>query len=429
MTTCIRVISLVAMGLILPGLGLAQSDTGAADPFDGPTDVSTQLRSIDQRNSRRESLLPSPLKPVNERAVAWKKSFYQNTGIKFGFSTHTVYQYADEVKSGTDNDGVATDFDFVGTVDLVNAGTPTLGGIYWGVEGRWNYGTTGPQTIGLANIGAAGGSANSFEEYKDPTFILRNIYWKQGSVGAGWVYRIGKITTDAMLGTNRHLNPNGTFLSNAGTGLFVNSYADSGPGAAGALYFDEGRGYIGATIADANGVRDDFGELQKGDFHTAVELGYKIMPRSENASYSKLTVWHTDGTDDGTPVNGNTGSDGWGWSVLHEHELSDDGKTVAVARWGSSYDKAAIYDHQGALALLFYEPFGWFDSDVVGFQVNYVDPAGPGTRDETSFETFYRFPLFAGLDMTLAYQHINNPGNTREVDSSNVFSIRLVTSY
>lgn len=422
----------VAIATGMPSVVLAQSNSSAQetdDAFDGPTDVSTQLSSIGNRNKSRGSLLPSPLQPLRDNVTAWKKSLYDQTRLRLGVSFHTVYQYADDVQPGFDHDGIATDFDFVGAWDLVNVGTPTSGGLYFGIEGRWDYGTTGPQTLGLANIGSAGGTANSFGAYEDPQFILRNLYWKQGSPEAGWIYRIGKITIDAMLGTNRHINPNATFLSNAGTGLFVNAYADSGLGAAGALYFNDAKGYVGATISDANGVRSDFGDIGAGDFYKALEFGYKIMPKTEKAGYSKLTIWHTDGTSDGSVANGNTGANGWGWSVVHEQELSADGKIVAVGRYGNSEDKAAVYDAQGALAVLFYEPFDWFENDVIGFQYNYIDPVGADSRKENSFEAFYRFPLLSGLDATLAYQYIDDPGNTRLVDSANVFSIRLVTSF
>ncbi len=395
---------------------------------EGQEDPKTQIEVINRRTQVQKSLFPSPIQSFRDRFSAGKQRLYEDTGLKLGFSFHTVYQYADDVLPGTADNGWATDFDFVGTWEVLNRGKPNQGQFFFGVEGRWNYNGTGPQTIGLANIAAAGGSANSFERYT-PTFILRNLYWEQGTPEAGWDYRIGKITTDAILGLSRHLSPNATFLSNAGTGLFVNAYADSGLGAVGTFYFNDAKGYVKGTIADANGDRTDFGDIGEGDFHTAVEIGYKAFPRTDGAGYSKLTIWNTDGTSDGTPINGNTGSDGWGWSVLVEQELDNDGDIFFVGRWGESNDKAAIYDYQGALALLFYRPFNWFDSDAIGVQYNYIDPAGEGTRIEESYELFYRFPLLPEVETTIAYQFIDNPGNTREIDSANVFSLRFTTSF
>ena len=400
-------------------------DTSAGNSLEDPR---AQLEVIDNRFQVRKSLFSSPIQAGRDRFALRKKKLYDETGLKLGFSFHTVYQYADDVQPGFDDDGWATDFDFVGTWEVLNRGAPNQGQFFFGIEGRWNYGTTGPQTIGLANIGAAGGSGNSFEEYT-PTFILRNLYWEQGSPDAGWQYRLGKITIDAILGTSRHISPNATFLSNAGTGLFVNAYADSGIGAVGTFFFNDAKGYVRGAITDANGDRFDEGDIGKGDFYTALELGYKAFPRTDGAGYSKLTLWHTDGTSDGTPINGNTGADGWGYSILVEQELDSDGDIFFVGRWGESNDGAAIYDYQGAAALVFYQPFDWFDSDAIGVQYNYIDPAGAGTRTEESFELFYRFPLLPEVETTIAYQYIDNPGNTRLVDSSNVFSLRFTTSF
>lgn len=432
MPTLIRVIGLVAIGMFLPGLGFAQG-SGTKPPvaagMAGPTNPEGQLKVIEQRSQLRKTLFRSPLQPALDGLTAGKKSFYDATNIKLGLSFHTVFQYSDSVISGTDDSGTASDLDFVGTWEILNAGTPTQGVLAFGIEGRWEYGRDGPQTIGFANIGAAGGTANTYSKYEDPQFIVRNLYWKQGSPEAGWVYRIGKITTDAILFTNANLTPNTTFLSNAGTGQFGNGYADSGFGFAGALYFDNARGYVGGAITDANGDRSDWGDISEGDFYAGLELGYKIRPMTDTAGYSKFLLWHTDGTSDGTPINANTGNDGWGWGVLIEQQLSTDGNIVAVGRFSKSYDKAAIYDTQGALAVLIYEPFDWFDSDVIGFQYNYIDPFAVGSRDEHTFEAFYRLPVTAGLDASFMYQHVHHPGNTRVIDSANVFSVRLVASF
>lgn len=418
--------AMVAGGAVSAQTSLARPpDSSAATSQEDPR---AQLEVIDNRFQVRKSLLPSPIQAARDRFSERKKRLYDSTGLNLGFSFHTVYQYADEVQPGFDDDGWATDFDIVGTWEVLNRGQPNQGQFFFGLEGRWNYNTTGPQTLGLANIGAAGGSANSFEEYT-PTFILRNLYWEQGSPDAGWQYRLGKITIDAILGTSRHLSPNATFLSNAGTGLFVNAYADSALGAVGTYFFNDAKGYVRAAAVDANGDRFDFGNITDGNFYTALELGYKAFPRTDGAGYSKLTLWHTDGTTDGAPINANTGADGWGYSILVEQELDKDGDIFFVGRWGESNDKAAIYDYQGSAALLFYQPFGWFDSDALGIQYNYIDPAGAESRIEETIEVFYRFPLLPEVETTIAYQYIDNPGNTRLVDSSNVFSLRLTTSF
>ncbi|CTQ55336.1 Carbohydrate-selective porin, OprB family [Roseibium album] len=395
-------------------------------------DPENLLNRIEDNRTPRRGLIPvSPIQPLRDGYSSAMDKIYEAVGLRLGLSFHTVGQYTSNNVQGTPRHGGATDMDFVGTWELFNRGQPTVGAITFGVEGRWDYGPIGPQNIGFVSVGSAGGTANSFSAYKPPAFILRNLYYRMGGQDAGWVFRFGKITMDSMLATNRHITPNTTFLSNAGTGLFSAGFADSGLGAAGALYFADKRAYVSALIGDSNGDRFDFGKIYKGDFYKAAEVGLKLFPRTDKASYSKFLVWHTDGTYNGAPINANTGKDGWGMGVVLSQELTADGNTVVVGRYGRSFDGASIYDNQAALALLRYQPFGKysFDDDVIGAQFNWIESATPGTRDEYSIETFYRFPLFPDLDTTLAYQAVINPATTTAFDTAHVFSIRAVTSF
>ncbi|MEP1930666.1 MAG: carbohydrate porin [Roseibium sp.] len=398
---------------------------------EGDQDPDNLLNQIEERRGPRTGLVPfSPIQPFRDGFKSATDAIYEAAHLRLGVSFHTVGQYTTNAVQGQPKHGAATDFDFVGTWELFNRGKPTQGAITFGVEGRWDYGPIGPQNIGFASVGASGGTANSFSSYI-PAFILRNLYYRMGSPEAGWVFRVGKITTDAMLLTNRHLTPNTTFLSNAGTGMFVASYPDSALGAAGAFYFADKRAYVSGLIADSNGDRFNFGKIYQGDFYKAAEVGFKILPKTEKASYSKFMVWHTDGTYNRSAINANTGQSGWGFGTVLSQELTNDGKTVVVGRYGKSFNKAAIYEQQAALALLRYQPFGQysFDDDVIGVQLNWIDSATAGARNETSIETFYRFPLFPDLDTTLAYQAVINPANTTAFDSAHVFSLRATTSF
>jgi hypothetical protein len=112
-------------------------------------------------------------------------------------------------------------------------------------------------------------------------FVLRNLYWRQGSSETGWVYRLGKITPDALLGSSPHLDSQTTFLPSGGTGPFAIALPDSGLGAVGAWYFNDRVGLAGD--------RFDSGDIGEGDFLKAAELQVKIAPSTPEAGYSKLT--------------------------------------------------------------------------------------------------------------------------------------------
>ena len=194
-----------------------------------PEDPGNLLNEVQERRVQRESLFPvSPLKGVHDATGKTWAEIYEATHIKLGLTLNHLFQWSSDSLPGKDSRGTTTDLDFVGSWELVNRGMPNRGGIFFGIEGRWDYGTTGPQDIGFGSLGTAGGTANAFSKYT-PTFIARNLYWEQGGTETEWAYRIGKITPDAILATSRHITPVTTFLPNAGTGLFTSGYPDGNP--------------------------------------------------------------------------------------------------------------------------------------------------------------------------------------------------------
>ena len=395
-----------------------------------PGDPSNVLHGIQWRRDQRQSLLPvSPLKGLHDATGKLWDNIYQASHLKLGLTLNHLFQWVSDALPDQDDWGTTTDADFVGSWELVNRGEPNQGKLYFHVEGRWDYDTTGPQNLGFASLATAGGTANAFSKYT-PAFILRNLYWEQGSQKAGWAFRFGKITTDAILATSRHITPVTTFLPNGGTGLFASGYPDSGFGAVG-VWYPSDRYRILGLVSDANGNRFDWGDIDEGDFYKALELGVKIAPKTEKAGFSKVTFWHNDGTKDGQPINASTGAEGYGMTVKLEHEFTDDGQAVGVLRWGKSWDGAAIYDEQAGAHFLYYEPFGsaGLKNDVIGTAANWVESAAAGARDEYNLEVFYRFPLFPGLDTRLSYQYVIDPALTRDIDHASVFSLGFRTVF
>jgi porin len=404
------------------GQGDTQQNTFGSDP----QDPSNFLHVVEKRRAQRDSLFPiSPLKPLHDILDPAEEALYDATKVKIGLTINHLFQGMTDALPGLDKWGTTTDSDLVAAWEVIDQGEPTQGKFYFHLEGRWDYGTTGPQNLGFVNLGSQIGTGNAFSAY-DPTFLIRNLYWEQGSPEAGWAYRFGKITTDAILGTSKHITPVTTFLPNAGTGFFVDGFPDSGVGAVGALYFNDRFKAVG-LVSDANANRFTWGNPGAGDYYTALELAAKIVPGTGNVDFSKLTLWHTDGTDTGLPINASTGKEGWGYSLKYEQELTDDGRGIGIARWGQSFNGSALYKYQAGLNFLYYDPdvFSHVQNDLVGLGLNWVEPTAAGSRDEYNVEVFYRLPLFPGVDTTFSYQSVIHPALAPDIDHASVFSLRL----
>jgi len=414
--------------------GIAQAGPGAGSPsgdqLGDPTEPSALLPLIDERRTHKDSLFPvSPLGWLHESTDQAKQDLYEATGLKLGAAIAHVFQGLSEAIDDEDETGTATTLDLLGTWDLINRGKPTQGQVVFHVQSRWDYGTTGPEELGSTSLGSILGTADTYSEYSR-LFVLRNMYWRQGSPEAGWVYRVGKITPDALLSSSPHLDSQTTFLPAGGTGPFAIALPDSGLGTVGGWYFND-RAVLVGLVSDANADRFNEGDIGEGDLFAAVELHVKIAPRTPKAPYSKLTLWHTDGTQDGNAINAMNGPSGWGYYIMHQQELTADGRAIGILRYGKGFDDSAVYEEQAAAHFLLYEPrlVTRLKHDVVGVAFNWARAPLNDSRNEKSVELFYRFPIFPGVDTTLSYQSVIDPALTRDVDHASVFSLRIRTTF
>jgi hypothetical protein len=393
-------------------------------------DPEVMLTSIQMRRTERDALFgASPLKPLHDDADAWHDRLYKKTNVRLGTSVHHLFQWLSESLPGTDDWGTATDMDVIGTWEATNRGEVNQGALTMHLEARWDWGTTGPMALGGSSLGMLQNTGNTFDKYV-PVTIIRDLYWQKGGPKSKWAMRLGKFTIDGILGTTRHLTPNTSCLSFACTGGFAIALPDSALGVVGVWHFNDRVKLLG-SIHDANGDRHDWGDITEGDFFTALDLGVKIWPKTANAGYSKVTLWHTDGTSDGKPINGSTGVEGWGYYLLHEQELSNDGNVVAIFKWGHAFDDSAYFSKQASASFLLYDPhwFGTLRNDSTGISLNWVEPSAAGSRDESGVEVWYKFPLFPGVDTSFNYHAIINPALDPNNDFASAFSIRLTTAF
>ncbi len=401
---------------------------------DDPEDPENLLSEIRERGAQKESVFrASPLAGLHEATDQAKQDLYDATHIKLGMSITHLSQWLSESPLAKDTWGSATLLDLPATWELLDIGKPTQGQLFFHLQGRWDYGTTGPETLGTTSLGSLNGTANTFSAYS-PAFLVRNLYWQQGSEKAGWAYRVGKITPDAMFSTSAHISPQTTFLPTTAIGSFANAFPDSGLGIAGAWYINDRLKLLG-LVSNANSDRYDFGDTGEGDYYKALELGAKIAPRTPKAGYSKATVWHTDGTKDGLSSNGNLGPDGWGFFLKHEQELTADGRAIGILKYGKSFNKSAFYEQQAGGHFLLYDPtgLGQLKNDLLGVGYTWAQATDSDPdldiRSESNAEVFYRFPIYPLVDMTLSYQSVFNPALDPGNNHASVFSIRIRTTF
>jgi len=397
-----------------------------------PNDPANELVEIRARGLQRDSLLPvSPLVGLHNLTSRGKGFLDEKFGLELALAFNHLFQGLSKALPGEDHWGTTTDMDFYATLKLINKGRPSQGQVFFQLEGRWDYGTVGPTELGNLSLGSMIFTANAFSEYRPHIFLPRNLFWQQGSSRAGWFYRIGKITPDQTLGTSAYLSPTFSFLTIAGTGTFSIALPDSGLGISGGYTLIKDRLALVGVFSDANANRQNWGDIGAGDFFEGVDIAFKIAPRTEKAGYSKLTLWHTDGTKDLAPINGMTGPSGWGFALKLEQELTADGRAIGIARYGKSFDDSALYDQQAGLSLLYIDPhvIGHIRNDLVGLAFNWAKVPQEGTRSEYNVEIFYKFPFFPLVDTTLSYQSVINPALTREINHASAFSLRLRTTF
>jgi porin len=216
----------------------------------------------------------------------------------------------------------------------------------------------------------------------------------------------------------------------ASTGPFSMALPDSGWGAAGGWYVNERMTLVG-VVSDANADRLDRGDIAEGDLFKAVEIQYKIAPRTSKAGYSKLSIWHTDGTKDGRKLNGYLGPSGWGFMGKLEQELSADGRVIGHLRYGKGFDDSSLYDQQATAHVLLYDPPSpsHIQHDVVGLGFIWAKAGQNRIRSEYNAELFYRLPIFPHVDATVSYQSVFRPAFTKDIDQAPLFTLRLRTSF
>jgi porin len=389
---------------------MSQNSSPSRSISESGNDTEALLRS----SQRKKALLSGdPLQGFHGAWTEATKRIYDQTGIDFGAAITGLYQGSSRALADAEDRGFAIDYDLFGRWDLLFRNTPWQGALYFASEARVPHTDIPPAQL-RQSIGSVLGTIDGFN---DQPYLLTNLFWRQGSKQAGWIYQLGRFSPDGVINVSQYNNPNENFHPIGLVGSLTISFPAHGIGAAGVVYPTEDT-YILGLINDANGDKRTKGHIERGEFFKAVEIGFKPNYQKSFEGRHSITFWHVDERERrGVP-------EGHGIAVKLEQDLTRSGNTVGMLRYSKSFGGASLLDEQ-ASAYLIFKNITRLDNDMLGFSVGWADPTNAALRDEKIAEIFYRFPFTPFLDLTTSVQSIWDPAATQQIDQATVGSIRF----
>jgi len=386
-----------------------------ADPqFGSPSSVGAVIQEDERvrETQYRFQGLQRGLKPYFD----FKSEIDAAYGLSFGFDYTALYQAASA--SAGEKDAAGGIFRAFGVWTLSGRGTRDTGSLVYKVESRHALGTTiPPQGLGF-ETGYAGLTAAPYGDYG---WALTNLFWKQ-KFGDGRVALVaGQVDVTDYLDVYGLINPwtafsNLAFLTNP---TIPAPSQGLGVGLAAMLTDNV---YAIAGLADANGdptrpgkAFDSFFDV--GEYFSHLEVGWTSTQDRIYLDNVHLTAWHADAREKaGVP-------DGWGLAFSAARFIDE--RWMPFVRLGYAKDGGALWERSASAGIGYYMKAR---ADLVGFGLNWSRPAessfGPGLRDQTTAELFYRAQLSPNFAFTPDVQLIVNPALAPDKDRIWYFGVR-----
>ena len=268
---------LALAGILVLGTSAAQAQQATTDQSDtlrliglGPvTDLDSVVSELLQADQQYDAIFPVlVVDPVRLYWRRLKADMYNKYGLSLGMNYTALFQGASAGLPGRDRNGASGDFDFYGRWEVINRDEPWTGSIVFSTEFRHGYGSTTPADLG-ENIGSLWRTTSGFN---DEAFTLNEIFWKQGSYKDRVLYGIGKFDPTLFIDGGSYTSSNYNFLSPVINGSLTMPIPATGLGAGIAVFPTKGS-YISASVTDANGSKEGWGDLGAGELFSAIELG------------------------------------------------------------------------------------------------------------------------------------------------------------
>ena len=308
----------------------------------------------------------------------------------------------------TDDTGAGGVARLYGTYDLFDVENGTL---VWKFEHRHAYGDTSPFDFSLGQIGYVGLQA---APWSDTDLRMQNLYWRQRLNDGRSTLYAGILDATDYLDAFGLASPWLHFLNLAfSTGsATIGLPNDAAVGIAYGTMLSDTL-YLVAGITDSNGDPSRPFEgfenfFSDNEYFTSIEFGY--TPAQDQIFFDNyhVTVWHKD-KQEATNI-----PDGWGVNFSVSRFLNDN--LMPFLRGGYAEDAGSLLE-TSISAGLGYKTVA-FDG-LLGAAINWgrpnEDTFGPGLKDQSALEIFYRVAAGKRGALTVDVQYINDPAlNTTE---------------
>ena len=384
-------------------------DAALAAQIGGPSSVPAQIQS-----NQEDRALPGPSLPE----LSLRKRLAHEYGLDLGADYQVLYQHASV--SPDDNNAAGGVIRLYGQWTPFKRGSPDAGYLVFKVENRHRLGTDiSPQALG-STLGYAGLTAATFS---DAGSLLTNLYWSRKYADNRFAFAAGIVDVTDYVDVYGLVNPWTEFNNLAFSTSPTIPAPNPGLGAAVRLRFTPDNYYVLGGIADANGDPGDPGDafhsfFDVGEYFRHLEFGWIADWEHRYSDNIHMTAWQVDDRKEANTEGG------WGVAFSFSRMMSE--RWLPFVRAGYSDGGGALVDRTVSAGL----GYRINDrNDYVGLGANWGRPAtesaADNSRDQYTFEAYYRLQVLPQLQIVPSVQLILDPADNPSIDSLWVPSLRV----
>ena len=384
-----------------------------ASILEGPTGVSRQLQENENVDAIQDRI--SPMQAFSD----WKVMLKEQYGLTFGLEASILFQKAQKVLPGREDDAGSTLYRFHGAWKVFDMKNGHTGRIEWRVENRSAFASLQSPSELSSSIGMH--SLNSGFTYIDNFDTdLAVINWTQIFENRGG-FTIGRLAFDVYLDDFLFQTYSRAFLNRSF--IYNPAMPTTGVGALGAVVkgFVTDNILIGAQIYDANAVsgKFDMDTFKQHEWLKAIEIAWTPSISQYKIDRIKLTYWQKDERKKAGVKEGR------GWAVSASHQFSED--MIPFFRFGHSNGGGGVVAKNAAsIGFEYHTQKGHAWSLGIGWGEPSENTYTENLKDEYVFETSYRVQVTPSISLTPDIQFLLNPTNNQNVDRNWVLGLRCI---